>query len=182
MELDPSNPAHPVDRYDQIGTLEAGNAGFTNGYKLIKQGNVLLTALGSATGLTAQQKDGVWGLTKSIQALTLLRLIVPFDQAGLPIEVDIATTAPAAPIVGKAAVLARIAQMLDDAQTNLTGAGSAFSFTFPAGFVTQTQGVALNTPPQFLKFNRALRARVAAYQATVTADGSVNPSFYTTAL
>src|SRR3979409_1126429 len=28
MDLDPSNPAHPVDRYDQIGTLEPGNAGF----------------------------------------------------------------------------------------------------------------------------------------------------------
>jgi hypothetical protein len=184
MELDPSNPAHPVDRYDQIGTLEAGNAGFTTGYRLIKQGNVLLAALASATGLTDQQKEGLRGFTKTTQALALLRLIVPFDQAGLPIDVDIATTAPAAPIASKTAVLARIAQLLDDAQTNLQpgAAGTSFSFTFPAGFVTLTQGPALNTPAQFLKYNRALRARVAAYQATATNDGTVNPSFYTTAL
>jgi starch-binding outer membrane protein, SusD/RagB family len=168
LELDPSNPAHPTERLDAIGNLEPGNAGFTTGYRLMKQANTLIAALGSATGMTDAQKDGVRGFAKTLQAMTLMRLLVAFDATGLPIDVDIKTTDPIAPLATKPQVQARIAQLLDEGKTSLLAGGSAFSFTFPAGFVGQTSGPALNTPAQFLKFNRALRARIAAYQATAT--------------
>jgi starch-binding outer membrane protein, SusD/RagB family len=183
LELDPSNPAHPTDRLDAIGTLEPGNAGFTTGYRLMRQANTLISALGSATGMTDAQKDGVRGFAKTLQAMTLNRLLVAFDAAGLPINVDIQTTDPTAPLATKPQVQARIAQLLDEAQTHLQAAGAAFSFTFPAGFTTLTQGPALNTPAQFLKFNRALRARIAAYMATNTnTPVPADIAQYTTAL
>ncbi len=182
LELDPSNPAHPVDRLDQIGPIEAGNAGWGTGYRLIKQGNVLLAALSTATGMTDPQKEGVRGISKTLQALALTRLLIVFDQAGLPIDVDIPTSDPAAAIATKPQVQARIAKLLDDGATSLAAAGAAFSLTLPLGFTTSTSGTSFGTPATFLTFNRALRARIAVYQGdysgVLTALGA---SFLTTA-
>jgi hypothetical protein len=60
--------------------------------------------------------------------------------------------------VGKAAVFDRIVMLLDDAQANLQAGGDAFPFTLTTGFA------GFDTPPTFLQFNRALRARVAVYR------------------
>jgi hypothetical protein len=49
---------------------------------------------------------------------------------------------------------------LDAAATNLGAGGSAFAFTMPSGFAGFT------TPTNFLKFNRAIKAKVAAHYAT----------------
>lgn len=166
MELDPSNPQHPVDRLDQIGTSEPSYAGWSAAYRTIKQANVLLDALGTATGLTDAQKEGVRGFAKTMQALTFIRLLIVFDQAGLPIDVNIETSASPAAIATKAQVQARISTLLDEAKTHLQAAGTSFSFGFPAGFVGQTQGAAFNTPAQFLKFNRALKARIEVYRGS----------------
>src|SRR5207302_8884184 len=47
--------------------------------------------------------------------------------------------------------------LLEDAETNLTAGGTAFPFPLGTGFT------GFDTPATFLKFNRALRARVAVY-------------------
>ncbi|MBI4500385.1 MAG: RagB/SusD family nutrient uptake outer membrane protein [Gemmatimonadetes bacterium] len=185
MELDPSNPQHPIDRLDQIGTGEPSYAGWSAGYRLIKQGNVILAALATATGLTGAQKDGVRGVTKTMQALALIRLLNVFDQSGMPIDVDIKTSDPAAPIATKAAVQSRIVQLLDEAQTHLQAAGSAFSFTLPPGFTTAaTQGTGFNTPATFLTFNRALKARIEVYRGSIAevAAAGTGATNYTAAL
>jgi hypothetical protein len=41
MELDPSNPQHPVDKLNSIGPSEGGYAGFSIAYRLIKQANIV---------------------------------------------------------------------------------------------------------------------------------------------
>ena len=183
-ELDPSNPQHPTDRFDQIGTGEAGNAGWGVGYRLIKQGNVILTALGTATGMTDAQKEGVRGFTKTLQALALIRLLNVFDQAGLPIDVDIETSAPAAAIAAPPAVRDRIIQLLDQGQTHLQAAGATFSFTLPSGYTSATQGTSFGTPAAFLTFNRALKARIEAYRGSIaeTAAPGSGVTNYTAAL
>ncbi len=182
MELDPSNPQHPTDRFDQVGTGEQGYVGWGVGYRVIKQGNVILKALSTATGLTDPQKEGVRGVTKTIQAIAFNRLINAFDASGIPIDVDIATSDAAAAIAPKAQVLTRIAQLLDEGSTHLGAAGTAFSFTLPPGFTTSTQGASFGTPVAFRTFNRGLRARIAAYQADyATTLTALTGSFITTA-
>ena len=57
------------------------------------------------------------------------------------------------------AVYAKIASLLDDATTDLDAAGKAFPFELSSGFT------GFDTPKTFRTFNRAIRARVAAYTA-----------------
>ena len=62
------------------------------------------------------------------------------------------------PIVDRTAALVKIAKLLDDAVAELGAAGDTFAFNLSAGYA------GFDTPPDFLKFNRAMRARVAIYQ------------------
>src|SRR5439155_14940359 len=79
------------------------------------------------------------------------------------------------PVVGPAAVYARIITLLDQAQTDLQAAGSSFAMTLSSGFA------GFDTPPNFLKFNRALRARVAVYRSDYPAAlTALNASFVNT--
>ena len=158
MELDPSNAQHPVDRLNQIGSSEPDYAGYGRAYILIKQANTILTALPGVSGMTDQQKEAVRGFAKTFQALAFLRLNAVFDNSGVPVDVDIPTSAPLAPIASNAEVKARIVQLLDQAKTHLTNGGTAFPFKLSSGFA------GFDTPVGFLKFNRALRARIAVYQ------------------
>ena len=61
------------------------------------------------------------------------------------------------PFVTNAEAWDHVIALLDQGVTELQG-GAAFPFTLPAGFT------GFNTPATFLKFNRALRARVAVYR------------------
>src|SRR4029079_2510086 len=80
-----------------------------------------------------------------------------------------------APIVAKAAVLTQIATLLDDGLTALNAGGTAFPFSLSPGFTGFT------TPADFAKFNRALKARVAAYQGNyATVLTALNGSFIST--
>jgi hypothetical protein len=73
------------------------------------------------------------------------------------IKTDFSGAATAA-IVKPQAALAFIAAKLDEAQADLQAAGGAFSFALSSGFD------GFNTPAAFVRFNRALKARVAVYQ------------------
>jgi len=172
IELDPSNPQHPIDRLEQIGVGEGTYAGWGTGYKLIRQGNILLGGLNTAVGMTDQQKEAVRGFAKTLQALALNRLVNVFDSSGMPVDVDIELSAPPAAIVTPEAVKTRIGDLLDQAKTHLQAGGASFGFRLTAGFA------GFDTPPNFLKFNRALRARNAVYrQDWATALTALGESF-----
>jgi hypothetical protein len=138
-------------------------------YANIKLGNIMLHALdkvaedddhvAAGTGMTPAQKNGVRGFVHTIQAHDLWVVIMTHDSTGAPIDVDRDVDAPLAPFVSKTDVYKEIARLLDAAvgANELAGAGMAFSFTLPPGYA------GFNTPPNFIKFNRALRARVAVY-------------------
>jgi hypothetical protein len=108
-------------------------------------------------GISDPEKEGIRGVAKTIQALDLLLVINTRDALGAPIDVNLEPTAPPAPAVTKAEVFARIVQLLDEGSTHLQAAGETFSFGLSAGFA------GFDTPATFLRFNRALRARVAVY-------------------
>ena len=145
-----------------IGPLDGGNGAFGGAhwaprYANIRNSNLVLTAVENVAGLTDQQKEGIRGFAKTIQALDLLLIVNTRDVYGAPVDVNTAPTAEPAPIVAKAQVFQRVVSLLDEGRTHLQSAGSSFSFGLSDGFA------GFDTPSTFTQFNRALRARVAIY-------------------
>jgi hypothetical protein len=145
-----------------VGPLDPGSPAFGANlfslrYRNIRLGNTILAALTKVAGLTDPEKEAVRGFVKTIQAHDLLMVINTRDVNGAPIDVDIAATGTPAPIATKAEVFARIVTLLNDAQTNLNAGAAAFPFELGPGFA------GFNTPATFVKFNRAIKARVDVY-------------------
>ena len=172
--LDISNPGTSRDRFEVIVTGRPGTV-WTQAYRSMRQQKIVLEALEGATDMTAAEKDGVRGFIKTIQAHDLLSVINLFERGAIiDIKEDPDADFPA--IVDKAAVFARIVQLLDQAKTHLQAAGATFSFPMGPGFV------GVNTPATFLKVNRGLRARVAVYMANMDPGVTSDPAQYATAL
>ena len=125
-------------------------------YANLRLASIILRAVDKVE-LSDGEKSGIRGFTKTIEALDLLRVIVTHDTNGAVIDTDRGLDEPLAPIVGKDATYAKIASLLDDGATDLGKASEAFPFQMSEGYA------GFDTPPTFLKFNRAIRARVAVY-------------------
>ncbi len=139
-------------------------------YRNIRNAHVLLNATERVAGLSDAEKEGIRGFAKTIQALDFLRIINTRDTNGAVIEVDRPINDPG-PLRRKEDVFAHIVQLLDEAQTHLGAAGGAFTFPLSSGFA------GFDTPQSFLRFNRALKARVDVYmgnypQALTSLQGS----------
>lgn len=135
---------------------------FANPYGNIRTANILLRAVQGLpedpiAGVTAAEREGILGYAQTMLALDFLRIIVTRDDNGAPIDVDIDPTGAPAPIAARGDVYNHIVSLLDGGRTHLQAGGSTFPFGFSPGFA------GFDTPPTFLQFNRALRARVAAY-------------------
>ena len=128
-------------------------------YTNIRLANVALHATDAVAGMTAAEKEATKGFIKTIQAWDFLQLAEIFDVAGLPLDVDHAPGGTPAPIASKAEVYAHINQLLDEAKTHLQAGGATFPFTLTAGYAGFT------APADFLKFNRAVKAKANAYIA-----------------
>src|SRR5262249_45813706 len=127
------------------------------GYANVRAANLVLGAVDKVTALSDGQKSGIKGFAKTILAYEFLRLILTRNTNGIVIDVPDDPTAAPGPLANKADSYARIAELLDQAKTDLQAAGGAFSFPLSAGFV------GFDTPTGFLQFNRGLRARAAIY-------------------
>lgn len=118
---------------------------------------------------SAAEKAGIEGVAKTIWAHELVRLSNVWYDEGIKIEYRFDATAPFVP---RAQSLTEAVRLLDEANTALAAAGSSFSFKLGDGFK------GYDTPAQFAKVNRALRARVAAYQGDYAACiTALNASF-----
>jgi hypothetical protein len=132
-------------------------------YENQRNANLLLDMLPQVVGLTDAEKESIRGFAKTVMALDLLKVIDTHDVNGACIDVDL-PIGQLAPIVGKDAVFARIALLLDQAQAHLTAAGTtAFPFALGNGFTS------FKTPANFLLVNRAVAARVAVYRGQFAA-------------
>ena len=178
IELDPSNPEHPIDRMETpLGANEPRYAGYATGFRMIRQGHVLITALDAAEGLSDQEKEATRGFAKTLMAVSFIRLNNTFDDSGLPIDVDIPTDADPAPVVSNAEVKTHIIKLLEEGNTHLSSGGSDFPFALTSGFADFTTVAAFST------FNRALRARMAIYVGdNAGALGFLGESFLDTSL
>lgn len=118
------------------------------------------SVIAAAQKLPAADRAGVEGVAKTIWAHELIRLSGVWYDAGIKIDYKFD---PSAPFVARAQSLAEAAKLLDEANTALASAGSAFVFRLGPGFA------GYDTPAQYAKVNRAIRARCAAYQGDYTA-------------
>jgi starch-binding outer membrane protein, SusD/RagB family len=177
--FDPADPRFIVEML--IGPLDGGSPAFGGNlfgapYANIRNANVLLAAIDAVAGLSAEQKSATKGFAHTIQALDYLSVINTRDDLGAPLDVSTSPTGPPAPIVSKAEIFAFISKLLDDGLGELQAGGAAFPFTLSPGYAEAA------TPSAFVRFNRALKARVEAYRANyplvITAlNGSfINPS------
>jgi len=141
------------------GTPAIGGNLWTQPYANIRNANLILDALPKVpvTTFSDANKEATRGFAKTIQALDFLQVINTRDTNGAPIDVDL-PPGQFAPIVSKDQVFTRIADLLDAGAANLGNAGATFPFPLSRGFV------GFDTPPTFLKFNRALKARVDVYR------------------
>lgn len=130
-------------------------------YQPIRQANIGIHGVEAADAsvLTDEQKNATLGFLKTFKAMAYLHAIDTRDTAGAPIDVDIEPTGPVAPLNCEGDVLAYIASLLDEANTNLQAGGAAFPFALPAGFA------GFDDPASFATFNRGLAAKVYVYLA-----------------
>ncbi|HEU0054418.1 MAG TPA: hypothetical protein VFQ39_14620, partial [Longimicrobium sp.] len=177
--LDASDPRYInellVGPLTNTGAFGAGV--WTARYANIRGANILLSATDKVTGFSDAEKEAIRGFAKTIQALDFLLVINTRDVNGAPIDVN-RPLSELAPLESKAEVLARVAQLLDEGRTHLAAAGAlpAFPFALSTGFA------GFNTPATFIRFNRALRARVDVYRGDYpSAVTSLSQSFVSTA-
>jgi len=148
--LEPSDPRYTGTLMGKDGT-QLDPSGFlvvrpwSSRYRVIRNCNILIS----------KGDEGAQGFARTMMAhQLLLNLNMTYDNG---IKIDVAGKVPG-PFVSKDKALTFISKLLDDAKTNLEAAGSSFSFKLSSGFAD------FNTPAEFLKFNRGLKARVAIYQ------------------
>jgi len=159
-------------RYIQqpLGTFSPGaflvDFTWNSTYRTIKGAQQLAGGMENSPAFTAQEKAGAQGFARTIQGLEYIKAIETRDTLGIPIALG---SGAIDPIVCKPRVLTYMTALLDSAATNLTAGGSAFAFTLPSGFAGFT------TPANFLRFNRALAAKVHIYRGFATYKTAGNP-------
>src|SRR6185436_523384 len=170
-----SDPRYTQDLLGGANSILDANGFYTNNswasrYRCVKNANILLTAATNSTFANAGQKKGYAGFAKTIKAYELLlNLNLTYDNG---IRVDVNDPDNLGPFVSRAEALSTIATLLNEAKADLESDGVEFFFTLAPGFA------GLNDPAGFLKFNRAIYARVALYrQQWSEALSAVNASF-----
>lgn len=133
---------------------------WANQYGNIQLGNIVLEVLDNVSDLSVAQKAAIRGFIKTIEALDLLDVVVTHDTNGVVLDVPTDPLGDLTPIVRDTKQqYARIASLLDSAVADLNAGGESFPFALPNGFDNVAK------PATFLTFNRAVRARVAAYDS-----------------
>ncbi len=162
-----------------VGPLEPGgfgtDMGWSAAYRQLLTAFTILEAVERVPDYTAAQREGVKGFTKTFMAMAYINQLRIRDTFGIVLDVD-----PSAQNLGAFVTrdegFARAATLLDEARTHLSAAGTAFPFTLTTGFA------GFNTPATFVRFNRAIKARLEVYRARWSdAMAALNESFISTA-
>lgn len=161
LRLDAADPRFTTELLH--GPLDPGGDAFggdhwADQFASIRQANLLLAVLPTASELTPAEQSATSGYAKTIKALNYLLILVTHTQDSIPIVTDTSVTAAPAPFATNAGAYDHVVNLLEEAKTELLAGGAAFPFALPPGFT------GFNTPATYLQFNRALRARVAVYR------------------
>ena len=128
-------------------------------YRTVKNANLILGFLDSqdlSALFTTAEINATRGLLKTFIANELLLNLNLVDVNG--IRLDVADENNLGPFVAKAAALTGIRNILNDGASDLATGGGDFPFVLSSGYA------GFDTPGTFRQFNRAMAARVAAYQ------------------
>jgi hypothetical protein len=152
-----------------------GGAFWAGPYANIRLANIILNGVDKVADFTDGDKAAIRGFAQTSMAIDLLTVINTRDTNGGVIDTDRGIDDPG-PMVDKAAVMAEIGNLLDTAADDLAAGSDAFPFALSSGYT------GFDTPATYLPFNRALRARVAAYNEDYgTALTALAASFLDTA-
>jgi len=165
--FDPADPRFITELV--FGPLDGGSPAFGGNlfgqlYANIRTANILLHAMDNLSdtppaGMSPAEKEATLAYAQTMMAYDLLRALDTRYDNGIPIDVDIDPTGPPAAIVDSGTAFTHIVNLLDSAATHLTNVGDApFPFQTSAGFA------GFDRTLTFLKFNRALKARVSVYR------------------
>ena len=137
-------------------------------YRSVKNCNVLIQSATNGHGISDAEKNGYIGFARTIKAYELLLNLNLTYKNG--IRIDVSDPDNLGPFVDYDDALTAIADLLDSAKTDLTGA--TVDFKLSSGFT------GFNDAAGLLKVNRAIAARVAVYrQQWTTALANLNESF-----
>ena len=155
----------------------ASNGGWSDRYATLRNIAVFTETVNKTSLLSGQQKAAALGFAQTSEALELLYLVLSRNDLGVVVQV-LPSTTDLAPFVSRDSAYAYIANRLDSAHLNLVAAGAtAFPFVLPSGAGVGFDG--FDTPATYDRFNRALKARVQAYRASLD---NYNAALYTSAL
>ncbi len=149
------------------GALDPTNNAFGGGqwqpqYRTIQSGYAILNVIGTAQ-LSDPERNAVRGFVRTIQALSFLNILNAHIQDSIPLDVNRSIDQPLAPFVRNDSAYKAVVVILDSARNDLQAAGSTFPFDLGPGFA------GFKTPATFLKFNRAVMARVRVHRASLGA-------------
>ena len=137
-------------------------------YANIRLANLVLNGLDKVPDLSDEKKAAMRGFTETIEAMDLLEVIVTHDTNGAVIDTNHPLGEPLGDIVDLPIVYDEIVRLLDDATAQLDAGGTEFPFALSPGF-RPSKTNRLDNPAGFRRFNRAIRARVAAYRGDYAA-------------
>jgi hypothetical protein len=142
-------------------------------YAAIQQANLTLLALNGTDLLNDQEKNGVRGYAKTIQAYQFLIPLLSQYQNG--IRVDVVDPQNLGPFESYEDALSSIRALLDEGYQDLQNAGSSFFFNLSEGFAD------FDNPSTMAQLNRAIAARAAIYakdwQGALDALSNAEPFF-----
>ena len=172
-DLRPEEPRTTTNRL--IGPLDPVNGGAFWGYSSLKNIQVLLDAVDAVEAIAEPDKNAIRGFAKTVAAQSLWNIVMMHTSFGAALEPPADPGDELSPIVSEDQVYARIYQLLDEAQTHLSSAGSTFPFGLTSGYA------GFSSPADFIQLNRALKARYHKYNGewgqamTALASSFMNP-------
>ena len=141
------------------GTSFGGGALYAGRYVNLRN-LALFRGVVETAPLTAEQKAAANGFANTTEALELHYVILRNDTLGASVEVYERPDS-IAPFVSRDSVYNRIVGRLTEGAANLRAGGATFPFTLGTGYTGFT------TPATFLRYNRALAARVQAVRGSL---------------
>jgi starch-binding outer membrane protein, SusD/RagB family len=158
---------HYFRDYNDYTSFAVGNwAGrFTN----LRNLDNLATAVKAASTLSAAQVAATNGFIGTERALQVLYLVNTRHDLGTPVSVA-SDPSVVTPFVSRDSAFKFIVGNLDAGYAALQQGGAAFPFTLPQASGSGYAG--FSTPADYAKFNRAIKARVEAYRASLGCGAS----------
>jgi hypothetical protein len=148
-------------------------ASYDTPYAAIQQANLLMQTLNNTDLLSEEEKNGVRGYAKTIQAYQFLIPLLTQYQNG--IRVDVSDIQNLGPFESYADALSSIRGLLDEGYQDLQNAGGSFFFDLSDGFAD------FESPSTMAQLNRAIAARAAVYaedwQGALDALSDAEPFF-----